>query len=546
MPTRDRLIRALPLLCFALACAAELSAIRALQQGAFTYTLDDPYIHLALAENIARGHYGVNVGELSAPSSSILWPFLLAPFARASWGDLAPLLLNLAAGALTVEFAQRFLLDVCAPRARSGRLLVALATMIFFLSCNLLGLIFTGMEHSLQVMLVVAALYGARVELRTDRMPWWTLLSLTLLPIVRYESLVLSAPLSAYFARRGHTRQALWANGVSALVLVAFSAFLASHDLGFLPTSVQAKSDLSLSTLARVSNIVKKGWENPHVAYCFLFLFAFALLAALRRTARERELACALLLASAGHLYIGNFGWFDRYELYLFIAQVLTLAWLLSEPVRALDRPRALWVCALATVTLLSISGTYLTRAAQTPGAARNMYEQQRQMHRFVVEHYPHPVAVHDLGLVTYRNDNYVLDLNGLASLEVLLAARAQREPVWRERLAREHQVRLAMIYDQVPGEVPTSWISVGTLSLAGPNVTAAFPDVAFYATSRDAAEELRGPLARFSTTLPPGVTFASSPVPAAARALLQYHPPSMSAAQRIDNVPLRGAPALP
>src|SRR5262245_54827593 len=112
MPMPFWLPRALPLFCFALACAAELAAIRALQQGGFTYTLDDPYIHLALAENIARGHYGVNLGELSAPSSSVLWPFLLAPFARASWGDLAPLLLNLAAGALTVELVQRFLLDL--------------------------------------------------------------------------------------------------------------------------------------------------------------------------------------------------------------------------------------------------------------------------------------------------------------------------------------------------------------------------------------------------------------------------------------------------
>ena len=45
--------------------------------GEFTYTLDDPYIHLALAKNIWMGNYGINMTELSAPSSSILWPFLL-------------------------------------------------------------------------------------------------------------------------------------------------------------------------------------------------------------------------------------------------------------------------------------------------------------------------------------------------------------------------------------------------------------------------------------------------------------------------------------
>ena len=51
---------------------AEVVALLRLNNGHLVYTLDDPYIHLALAENIIHGHYGVNAGEFSAPSSSIL------------------------------------------------------------------------------------------------------------------------------------------------------------------------------------------------------------------------------------------------------------------------------------------------------------------------------------------------------------------------------------------------------------------------------------------------------------------------------------------
>ena len=58
----------------------ELGAILALNDGHLVFTLDDPYVHLALAEHLQRGHYGVNPNELSAPSSGIVWPFLLAPF----------------------------------------------------------------------------------------------------------------------------------------------------------------------------------------------------------------------------------------------------------------------------------------------------------------------------------------------------------------------------------------------------------------------------------------------------------------------------------
>jgi len=51
-----------------------------MNSGVMIYTLDDPYIHMKMARNIWNGHYGINLHEYSAPSSSIIWPFLLAPF----------------------------------------------------------------------------------------------------------------------------------------------------------------------------------------------------------------------------------------------------------------------------------------------------------------------------------------------------------------------------------------------------------------------------------------------------------------------------------
>ncbi len=75
--------------------AVVLISILNVNNGHFTYSLDDPYIHLALAENIARGHYGVNLEELSSPSSSIVFPFILALLLHFGLGALAPLAFNL-------------------------------------------------------------------------------------------------------------------------------------------------------------------------------------------------------------------------------------------------------------------------------------------------------------------------------------------------------------------------------------------------------------------------------------------------------------------
>ena len=75
-----------PLIIFTAIVFAEIITILLLNSGLMVYNIDDAYIHLALAENIIRGHYGVNLGEFSSPSSSILWPFILAPFSRLGFG----------------------------------------------------------------------------------------------------------------------------------------------------------------------------------------------------------------------------------------------------------------------------------------------------------------------------------------------------------------------------------------------------------------------------------------------------------------------------
>src|SRR5258707_13207313 len=92
-------------LALAVACALALiigtiaAAILVLCHGHLIYSLDDPYISLALGEQIARGHYGINAAEASSPSSSILYPFLLAGFAWTRWQEFVPAILNtLAAG----------------------------------------------------------------------------------------------------------------------------------------------------------------------------------------------------------------------------------------------------------------------------------------------------------------------------------------------------------------------------------------------------------------------------------------------------------------
>ena len=47
-------------------------SILKLNDGAFIYTMDDPYIALALSDQIRHGNYGIDAGLHCAPASSIL------------------------------------------------------------------------------------------------------------------------------------------------------------------------------------------------------------------------------------------------------------------------------------------------------------------------------------------------------------------------------------------------------------------------------------------------------------------------------------------
>src|SRR5579872_6646054 len=91
------------MLCLWLALfLTEVIASISLCGGRLVFSLDDPYIHLAVADHILSGGYGVNADEFSSPSSSILWPYLLALTEALHLGVWGPLLINASAAAGTL------------------------------------------------------------------------------------------------------------------------------------------------------------------------------------------------------------------------------------------------------------------------------------------------------------------------------------------------------------------------------------------------------------------------------------------------------------
>ncbi len=492
-------------------------AVFVLGGGHFTFAVDDPYIHLALAKQIGRGHYGINSGEFAAPSSSIIWPFLLAPFAASPLGVAAAVLFNSLCALCTVTlFALSANAVLVADDAKRKRAWVIGLTLAFAIATNQVGLALLGMEHSLQVLIAV---WLATLVVRDSKhgSPPASLeiaCALAVGPLVRYEMVGPSLIVAGYFVWRRRALPALVGLGLTFAALGAFSLMLLANGQGALPTSVLAKSGTSpgqalwVTAFANIRAQLHAGWA----VMLALAGFVAALYHQRRRvTDANKPVAALVLLALLGHLLVGRSGWFGRYEAYaLAFTYVLTLAifagnlsaWIATPP--PLAQSLALLVFAAA------LSVRYAAIVVTTPLGARNIYEQQAQVARFVSSYYRQPVGVNDIGYVAWTSDNYVLDFIGLASREAFLAQRKYPTDsgAWVGGLTRAHDVRFAAIYDSWFYNLPASWLHCGWLHLGSRRITAASDVVAFYALDDATRAALPPKLHQWASSLPPGVRF--------------------------------------
>lgn len=501
----------------------ELAAILALNSGKFVYTLDDPYIHLALAENLLQGHYGINPGELSAPSSSILWPFLLAPFTALPFGELAPLLLNLLSALFSVFFIWKILDHaIAADNLEHKHKLLFFLTIFLILGVNLVGLVFLGMEHTLQVLLVLMMVYYLIHEAETGSVSPWLGVAVLGAPLIRYENLAVSLAALIYLLLRRRFKLAFGLGAVLVFLLGGFAWFLVSMGFSPFPTSVIAKSTaiahpgLLQSAIGNLFASLQNA-RGGLLAVGWLALIGYSLFP--NHNPARRQLAFVLSLAVFLHLCFGNYGWYFRYEIYIWAVALLGLIYLGKDSLaRWLDgangRANTYRVVGLAWLALLVTCLNYVVSLGTIPIAANNIYEQHYQMHRFVTEFYPHSVAVNDIGYVTYQNDQMVLDLYGLANPEALQHRLSDPDPAWMDELAAARGVELAMVYDTWIAARPPGWIKLGELHLSKPKITPSSAVVSFYALNSSAAGEIKPLLEAFVPTLPPGVAFVFSPSP--------------------------------
>jgi len=504
---------------FGLSLALFLVLSLILTSGHLTYPLDDTYIQMAMAKNLALHRtWGVTRYGFSGSSSSPLWTLLIAgTYLLFGVNAVTPFILSLICGTLAVIVVYSVL------NRTAGRRRVFAGCLLAILLAPLPPLAFMGMEHALQAALSIGLVwFAARILSSERRLSLGTGLLLAalsaLVTAVRYEGLFLAFVLGLLFLLNRRFLAASTVAAAAAIPPVAYGIWSISKGGLFLPNSVLLKGSLpGLGLKGMVQTLVGyNGWANagksPHL---LLLLIIAAVLLALRTRASPTRSASSYALAlfigtALLHLNFAQAGWLYRYDAYLVLiglTAILVAAWELRPELRTRPplSPRRVAVALL----LVLVASPIAIRAARflftLPQATKNIYEQQYQMGRFLNRFYPgRAVAVNDIGAVSFLADVKLVDLWGLADQE-LASLKLQHRYTDESALTRARQERAAVAIVYREWFSSPAWTEVGQWRIRG-NVACAHAEVSICAVDSSATAELVRNLAAFSPDLPKDV----------------------------------------
>jgi hypothetical protein len=490
--------------------------------GIYIYPYDDTYIHLTIANNLVKGNWGINENEFSSASSSILYTLILSVVRIISNNVLVPFIVNCFAGVIILMalhlWLRRHFINY------TGQVVIFLL-VIFFTPLPLL--IVSGMEHTLQCLFSFLFIFYFSDWLEANKdagnpLTVKILLFAILASTIRYEGLFLIAIAFVLLLIHKKNLQAFVLGFVSILPLLIFGLVSVSKGNYFLPNSVLVKSESfnysnplqiiygvlfdklvyarngmaalatqRLAMLLPMLYFLFKRYLRASYLFIFIFLFGASVL--------------QLSFASTGYLY--------RYEAYLFFCFMIIMPVMFynhgKQVLYVLDSFLSkLAALALAFFLFFPIVLRSMTAWDKTSQACINIYEQQYQMAMFTKKYYnKSTIALNDIGAVSYFTNSKLLDLWGLANIEVTKSKKHHYwTPGFLDSLCRSNEIEMAIIYDSwFSDSLTRGWFKAATWQIQN-NVICGDSIVSFYSLDSSSKNILQQRLKAFQLQLPPSV----------------------------------------
>jgi hypothetical protein len=499
--------------------------------GVFVYPLDDAYIHLAVARNLAlHGIWGISPTSFSGASSSPAWTLLLAAVIHVAGVHLhTPLVLNVLSALLLLVLVNFVLARML---SRAGITFITAALCVMVLVVPLPGLALIGMEHVLHSLamlcLVATAAWIASLpnSLGTPRSVVAMLLFAgAACGALRYESCFAIFVIVGVLLWRRRFALALVLGGASALGPIAYGLYSHVHSGLYLPFSVVMKS-------------AGRGPHNPldalftsSVAPIMLLVSVAFLLRLAQRASQplqQREgfwnygqsFVIIVLATTLLHALVGPTGWLMRYEAYLYALGIIAVALAVGEGIAARKlsslqaaRDSGRWVTCALVVALLPTGLELLHRAhhgwSDIAASVHDRYVEHLPQALFVQQNMPNAAVIaNDIGfLAFYANQSTILDPLGLGSIEPVQLQRAhlKMSPEFMQQWGAQDGAQLAILHTDFPGMetmVPSGWVLVESWCFPH-NLVFLNHVQSFYAPDAGSAEALRERLASFHELSP-------------------------------------------
>lgn len=490
--------------------------------GMLTYCLDDAYIHLAIAKNLANhGIWGVTGYEFSSSSSSILWTILLT-----GWNILfgvnayAPFIINLLFAMLLITFVHSIFKQ---NKKNWFHKVIFLSLFIFF--TPLPSLVFSGMEHILQIIIALAVIYLSASVLENGsscvEKKYWLLLLAPLATMARYEGLFLIFIVCILFIFRRNYRFGAVFGLLGILPIVLFGQIAAFNGWHFIPTSVLLKGDApSFAHMFDILyslglNSIEKAYDAPEV-FVLLLLILVSFIMEQKKTnnfwVKNQLMKVMYVVITLLHMQYAKFGWFYRYEAYLVALGIIILGVSYEiKPFRLSSMGKIQNLAAILLVIIILFP--LLSRAARSlidiPYAAENINRQQYQMASFIKKYYNNAViTANDIGAICFFTDIRLIDLAGLASIDVADAMRSKQfNKSFVTALSNKEKAEIAVIYESwYSGIIPNNWVKVGTWEIKN-NVICGDSRVTFFSINPKNSTKLENNLKDYADNLPDDIS---------------------------------------
>jgi hypothetical protein len=478
--------------------------------GHLIYSVDDAYIHMAVAKNLARsGLWGCTPFHFSSSSSSLLWTFVLGVAYRLfGVRDVVPLVLNVAFVVSTLVVANRSLTRLGVPPLLRAATLVGIVVAF-----PMTGMVLLGMEHPLHLLLTIAFAAAAVEALtigpedrrRARRRTMGLCLLGALLGASRYEGFFLVGLACLGFLARRQILRCLSVGVAACVPVVVFGVISVANGAFFLPNSLMLKaSGESVSAL----HALLKPFGSEDLAFlsnnrALPILLVLGVLGALAQWYSRRDfwrpqalfpLLLASMIVAHGHYVFSPLYWVYRYDAYLVGFGIFVAGVLLAE-LRAGGAVARRFLPALLATLLVGIVANVPEGVFPSVEIAgmRNTWLEQYHTALFIRAYYPDAaVVVNDLGAVTYYTEANILDVVALGNVEPLEIMRRTGAYTSRDVLAwtSRSQPRVAIIslgWGYVVPLVPREWIKVAEVEVP-PNRER----VGFFAVDLKASWQLR------------------------------------------------------